>query len=269
MDLQLSGRRALVTGASDGIGASTARFLAAEGATVAVHGRSAEKVAAVVASIVADGGVAHPVTGDVGIEADVEAVAKAASSALGAVDILVCNAGGRARAEPGYADTTADDYRASFQLNAGYSAQLINRLAPAMREQGYGRIILVASAAATQPMGHQPDYGMAKAAMVNLAVSTSKWLRGCGVTVNAISPGAVLTSQLRDYLERTGLRKGWPADWETIEKTAAETMLKIPVGRVGRVEEIASMIAYLASPWAGFVNGANIHVDGGVIGTMT
>jgi NAD(P)-dependent dehydrogenase (short-subunit alcohol dehydrogenase family) len=269
MDLQLTGRRALVTGASDGIGAGTARLLAIEGAIVAVHGRNAEKTRAVVQSIVDAGGAAYPVVGDVGDPQAVEAIADAALAALGAVDILVCNAGGRYRPEPGFEDTELEDYQASFQMNAGYSVQLIKRLAPAMREQRFGRIVLIASAAAIQPMGHQPDYGIAKSAMVSLAVSASKWLRNCGVTVNAISPGAVLTDQLRGYLEQVGQRKGWPEDWETVEKNAAQQMMKIPAGRVGRVEDIASMIAYLASPWAGFVHGANIHIDGGVVGTMT
>lgn len=269
MDLQLAGRRALVTGASDGIGAGIARTLGAEGAAVAVHGRSSAKVDAVVGGIVAAGGSAKPVLGDIGDEQAVEAIADAAIAALGGVDILVCNAGGRARPEPGWADTTLDDYRESFQINAGYSVQLIKRFAPAMREQRYGRIVLVSSAAALQPMGHQPDYGAAKAAMVSLVVSTSKWLRGAGVTINAISPGAVLTNQLKGYLERVAKDKGWPEDWETIERNAAEKMMKIPAGRVGRIDDIASMVAYLASPWAGFVHGANIHINGGVIGTLT
>ena len=198
-----------------------------------------------------------------------EALADAALAALGEIDILVCNAGGRAAAQIGWQETTMEDYRECFQINAGYSVQLIKRLAPLMRERGFGRIILISSAAALQPMGNQPDYGAAKAAMVSIAVSTSKWLRGTGVTVNAISPGAVLTDKLRGYLGKVGKQKGWPEDWDTIEKNAALSMMKIPVGRVGRIDDIASMVAYLASPWAGFIHGANLHINGGVIGTVT
>ena len=269
MDMGLKGRRALVTGASDGIGAATARLLAAEGAIVGVHGRNAERIAAVVAEIRAAGGEAHPVVGDLIDEAAVEALADQALAALGTIDILVLNAGGSAAETLGWEEASLDDDRNTFQLNVGSAVQLIKRLAPPMRKRGYGRIVLISSAAGLQPMGNQPDYGAAKAAMVSLTVSTSKWLRGAGVTINAISPGAVLTSGLRGYLTGVGKQRGWPEDWDTIEQTAAKTMMKIPVGRVGRVDDIASMVAYLASPWAGFIHGANIHIDGGVIGTLT
>jgi 3-oxoacyl-[acyl-carrier protein] reductase len=270
MELALGGRGCLITGASGGIGSATARLLAAEGARVGVHGRNVERTEAVTAEIAASGGVAHALTADLTSDEATDALADAALAALGEIDVLVCNAGGRAQLAPvGWEQSTLENYRETFQINLGYSVRLIQRLAPAMRERGFGRIILIASAAGLQPMGNQPDYGAVKAAMVSLAVSTAKWLRGCGVTVNAISPGAVLTPQLERYLRGVAQQKGWPDDWETIERTAAEKMMKIPVGHVGRPEHIASMIAYLASPQAAFVHGANLHINGGVIGTLT
>jgi NAD(P)-dependent dehydrogenase (short-subunit alcohol dehydrogenase family) len=138
-----------------------------------------------------------------------------------------------------------------------------------MRERGFGRIVLVSSAAGLQPMGNQPDYGAAKAALASLAVSTSKWLRGSGVTINAVSPGATMTGQLRKYLTRVAQEKGWQGSWDEIERRAATEMMKIPAGCFGQPDQVASLIAWLASPWAGFVTGANIHMDGGVIGTLT
>lgn len=270
MDLQLSGKTALITGASNGIGAATARFLAAEGVKVGVHGRDRARTAAVTEEIRRGGGNAHGFIADLVHEAETDQLADEAIAALGAVDILVCNAGGRASLSPiGWAESSMENWRATFDMNVSYSVRLIQRLAPAMRERGWGRIVLVSSAAGLQPMGNQPDYGAAKAAIVSLAVSTSKWLRGSGVTVNAVSPGATLTDQLRRYLGRVAKEKGWGDDWNEIERRAATEMMKIPAGCIGQPEQVASLIAWLASPWAAFVTGANIHMDGGVIGTMT
>jgi len=270
MNLDIAGKAALVTGASGGIGSATARLLVQEGVRVGVHGRDFKRTHAVATEIAHTGGTAHALTADLSDETAVEALADAALKALGQVDILVCNAGGRAKlAQVGWEESTLENYRETFQINLGYSVRLIQRLAPAMRERGYGRIVLIASAAGLQPMGNQPDYGAAKAAMVSLAVSTSKWLRGCGVTINAISPGAIMTPQLESYLTGVARKKNWPGDMATIERNAAREMMKIPVGHVGRPEDIAAMVAYLASPFGAFIHGANLHIDGGVIGTVT
>ena len=270
MDLQLSGKTALVTGASNGIGAATARFLAAEGVSVGVHGRDPGRTAAVAEDLRAAGVAAHGFTADLAQDGEADRLADEALAALGQVDILVCNAGGRAQLAPvGWEESSLENWRATFESNLAYSVRLIQRLAPAMRERGWGRIVLVSSAAGLQPMGNQPDYGAVKAGMVSLAVSTSKWLRGSGVTCNAVSPGATLTDQLRTYLGRIAPAKGWGDDWDEIERRAANEMMKIPAGRFGRPEQIASMIAWLASPWGGCVTGTNIHMDGGVIGTVT
>lgn len=270
MDLKLNGKTALVTGASNGIGAATARLLASEGVTVGVHGRDAGRIEGVVQDIRGAGGDAYPLRADIADEVEVQHLAEAAEAKLGKVDILVCNAGGRASLAPmGWEESHQANWRATFDINVAYSVELIRRLAPGMRKRGHGRIVLVSSAAGLQPMGNQPDYGAAKAAMVSLAVSTSKWLRGCGVTVNAVSPGATMTDQLRGYLRRVAEQKGWGDDWAEIERRAASEMMKIPAGCFGQPEEIASLIAWIASPWSAFMTGANLHIDGGVIGTVT
>lgn len=270
MDLGLKNKRVLVTGASNGIGAETAHLLAAEGAIVGVHGRDEKRIQTVVDAIRTSGGEAHALPADIYDAAAVEALADAAIAALGQIDILVCNAGGASRTDAqGWEDYTVEDYARTYQLNVTSSMQLIKRLAPGMRERGHGRIILISSAAALEPQAGQPDYGAAKAAMISLVVSTSKWLRNSGVTINGISPGAVLTPGLEGFLQSTAKRRGWSGDLEAIEKTAAQSMFRIPVGRVGRASEIAGMVAYLSSDWAGYIHGANIHINGGVIGTFT
>lgn len=270
MKLNLEGRTALVTGASSGLGTAIARFLAGEGVRVGVHGRNAERTQAVAADIHAGGSEAHALIADLVDPQQIARLADEALAALGQVDILVCNAGGRATLAPiGWEESTPENWRVTFDMNVGYSVELIRRLAPAMRDRGHGRIILISSAAGHQPMGNQPDYGAAKAALVNLAISTSKWLRECGVTVNAISPGATMSPALERYLQQVAQKKGWGDDWAEIERRAASEMMKIPAGRVARAEEVAATVAYLASPWAASITGANIHIDGGVIGAMT
>jgi NAD(P)-dependent dehydrogenase (short-subunit alcohol dehydrogenase family) len=270
MDLQLSRKTALVTGASSGIGEATARFLAGEGVQVGVHGRNEERTSQVVQAIRDGGGQAFPFMADLADDGAADRLADEVLRDMGGVDILICNAGGRAQLAPvGWEESSLENWRATFEMNVTYSVRLIQRLAPAMRSRGFGRIVLISSAAGLQPMGNQPDYGAAKAALASLAVSTSKWLRGSGVTVNAVSPGATMTAQLRKYLTKVAQQKGWEGSWEEIERRAATEMMKIPAGCFGQPEQVASLIAWLASPWAGFVTGANIHMDGGVIGTLT
>jgi NAD(P)-dependent dehydrogenase (short-subunit alcohol dehydrogenase family) len=192
------------------------------------------------------------------------------------VDILVLNAGGGARGGDGdpalkgkWEGDSHGDFVATFQLNVFSSATLLQRLAPGMKERGFGRIVLISSAAGLDPQANQPAYGAAKGAMLNLTVSTAKWLAGSGVTINAVAPGAIMTKMTRSFIERTAERRGWEGDFEQLEQQAVKQMMRIPVGRVGRPEEVAGLVGYLVSQYGGFVHGANIRIDGGVIGTVS
>ena len=259
MDLGISGKRALVTGSSSGIGAAVARTLAQEGCAVIVHGRDAAKAQRVAQAI----GAAGIAIGDLATDAGADAVAAAA----GTVDILVNNAGGAAGTSAMHWTAVEEaDWSATYQLNAIAAARMIRRLLPAMQAKGWGRIVNIASAAGTQPIAFGPDYGAAKAAMLNMTVSLAKSLGACGVTANSVSPGMVLTPAVEAWLADLGLAMGWGAvAIGEAEARAAREITPIAVGRIGRVEEIAHVVAMIVSPAAGYMTGANIRVDGGQV----
>ena len=270
MKLGLHGKKALVTGASDGLGAGIAKLYAEEGAIVGVHGRNRERIEEVVSTIRDAGGQAYPLVADLIDPAGAPALVDAALAAMGQVDILVANAGGSGDEKSmTWEGTNEKMWAETFQLNVHSTVELIRRLAPAMKERGYGRIIVMSSAAGIEPIPMQPAYGAAKAALLNLTVSTSKWLRGSGVTINAISPGAILTKATKGYIERAAADRGWEGEFAELEARIVKSQMRIPVGRTGRVREVAGLAAFLASDYAGFIHGADYRIDGGVIGTIS
>ena len=146
---------------------------------------------------------------------------------------------------------------------------MIRRLLPAMQASGCGRIINIASAAGVQPIPFGPDYGAAKAAMLNMTVSLAKSLGACGVTANSISPGVILTPAVQAWVEELARSQQWgELPFDALERKAAAALAPTPVGRIGRVEEIATIVCTIASPGAGYVTGANIRVDGGQVQTL-
>jgi NAD(P)-dependent dehydrogenase (short-subunit alcohol dehydrogenase family) len=262
MDLQLQGKRALVTGSSSGIGAGIAKMLSDEGVSVVITGRNAERTAKVAAGIAAGGGKVVSVVGDLATDEGAAVVGKAALEAFGGIDILINNAGGSSEEEKkSWFEVDLGEWVGSYQKNVIAAGRLIHQMAPAMRERGWGRIIQIASAAGTIPTSAQPDYGPAKAAMINMSLGLSKALSGSGVTVNTVTPGMIMTEGLMDFLKVFSAKRGW----EGTDK-AADYILKgcgQTVNRIGQVEDIAFAVTYLASPLAGFVNGVNMHLDGG------
>lgn len=269
MDLQLKGKRALVTGSSSGIGEAIAHVLAEEGASVVVHGRSVERAAAVRDAIVAAGGTAHAVTGDLSVAETVEQVAREVTAALGGVDILINNSGGTVSSDGAldWFGSPIGDWARCFQSNVVAAVHLVHLLSPAMRANGWGRIIQIGSVVATDPVAGNADYAATKAAMVNLTLSLSKSLRNTGITVNAISPGMIQTPAIDQWLRFIGEENGWGDDQA---KSVAHALATYPqsVNRLGQPRDIGAMAAYLCSPVADFITGANMHVDGGVTANM-
>lgn len=265
MDLALSGRRALVTGSTAGIGEGIARLLAAEGVAVAVNGRSERRGQAVVDSIREAGGKAVLALGDLATDAGANAACEAALQGLGGVDILVSNAAGFAGSSSTSTlfDVPPEDWKTTYDMNVGAAVRMLQRLTPAMKERGWGRIIHIGSLLGATPSGETPDYGVAKTAMVGLTLTAARALAGTGITVNTVSPGTIYTRSVAAWFKAIGAREGWGDDRAKSEAWVLKNVTNQSVGRIGKVEDIAAAVAYLASPLADFVTGVNLKVDGG------
>jgi 3-oxoacyl-[acyl-carrier protein] reductase len=269
MDLQLRGRRALVTGSSSGIGRAIAGTLAAEGVSVVVHGRNAERTAATARAIEAAGGTAHVALGDLATDRGAQDVIQAVEQALGGIDMLVNNVGGNEAAGAGlngWFNDTADVWTRVMQQNLLAPVRMIHAFVPAMRERGWGRVINISSGGGSQPTPHAAAYCGIKAAVNNLTVSLSMDLARSGVTANTVSPGCTRTSMFEKTLRTMGEANGWPDDLDAQEKAFMDLgLFACSSERYGRPEEIGTLVAFLASPLSGFVNGANYRIDGGQV----
>jgi 3-oxoacyl-[acyl-carrier protein] reductase len=261
MDLALTGKRALVTGSTGGIGEGITKILAQEGASIVVQGRNESAARRVQQEIEAAGGKAIVAIGDLSTDEGAKRVVDKALAEFGAIDILVNNAG--AYEVRGWADATPQQWLDTFNQNVLSMVRMIRLLSPQMRKQGWGRIIQISSMVGVQPMGALPDYNVTKAAVINMTVSLAKELANTGVTVNTVTPGPIMTSGWIEWARSIAKTRSWGDDLAQIERRVVQEMLPNSVGRVGRVDDVANAVAFIASPLAGFINGANLRVDGG------
>jgi NAD(P)-dependent dehydrogenase (short-subunit alcohol dehydrogenase family) len=267
MDLQLTGRRALVTGASSGIGRGIARVLAREGAVVVVHGRNAERAQQVADEIRAAGGTAHIALGDLATDEGAAAVVRDTKAAVGELDILVNNIGGTEASGGGlqnWFDVVPEYWAGAMQQNLIGAVRMIHAFVPAMKDAGWGRVINISSGGGTSPPDTVPDYCAAKAGLNNMTVGLSKALARSGVTVNTVSPGCTRTEMFERTLQKVGDAKGWPADMDEREALFMDLgVFPCVTERYGRPEDVGALVAFVASPLAAFVSGANYRIDGG------
>ncbi|SKA39118.1 SDR family NAD(P)-dependent oxidoreductase [Consotaella salsifontis] len=269
MDLELKGKVALVTGSSKGIGEGIAKGLAREKATVVVHGRNRAQADRVAQDIVEAGGRAHVVVGDLTIDEEVRALASEAQALAGRIDILVNNAGGSGPSED-WSNTSPQTWKSVYDRNVLAAVRVTSLLLPAMRQAKWGRVINISSLAAMMPPPDRPDYSAAKAAMIAMTASMAKAVARDGVTVNTVSPGtihsAALDTAFRSAASKQGLAEGVP--WKVVEEAVLPQFAQVPLGRVGTLDEIADAVAFLVSPRAGYITGANLRLDGGMLPTV-
>jgi 3-oxoacyl-[acyl-carrier protein] reductase len=251
MDLDLRGRRALITGGSRGIGFAVADALAAEGTAIGLIARDAAGLAAA-AERLAPRGV--PVTTAVADVTDTPMLNRAVddiATALGGLDHLVANAGGTVGGG-NLTNAGAGDFTATFALNAGHAAELIRAGLPHLRAAGGGAVVIISSITGMRP-APRTAYAAAKAAEIHLAATAAQELAPAGIRVNAVSPGSIM----------------FPGGgWDTFkhdhpEDFAAFLGSQFPFGRLGTLPEVADVVTFLLSARASWITGANIAVDGG------
>jgi NAD(P)-dependent dehydrogenase (short-subunit alcohol dehydrogenase family) len=265
MDLELTGKRAFISGSSQGIGAECARRLATEGCLVVVHGRNRERAEATARDIAAAGGQAAVTVGDLEDDDEANAVAAAALDAFGGIDILVNNVGLSIRPEnPDWTTVPASDWLRSFNVNVVVAVRLAQKMAPGMVERGWGRIINFSSIAGYQAIGQLLDYGPAKAGVHNLTINLSHMLSPRGVTVNTIAPGLIMTPGIGHYMDSMAGQPGWADTREENERKFTTDIAPQPIARGGKPSEIAAAVALLASPLSDYTTGAMLRIDGGV-----
>jgi 3-oxoacyl-[acyl-carrier protein] reductase len=266
MDLGLSGRACVVTGASRGIGRETARQLCAEGARVLLvardEGRLAQAAAECAAAAGETGGTAATLALDITRADAGERMLATATARFGSLDVLVNNAGAAAWRD--LDDVPDEDWRAQYELNVMAPLRAMRAAAPAMAERGWGRIVNVCSTAGKRPSAAMPEYSVAKAAELSLSRLFADRYAKTGVLVNAICPGPVESEM---WMEPGGLLDQSQAlgGAASREEALAEAGSKRPIGRLAEPAEIAAAIAFLCSERASYVAGAAWSVDGGTV----
>jgi 3-oxoacyl-[acyl-carrier protein] reductase len=245
MDLGISGKVALVTGASQGIGLGIARELAQEGARVAISSRTKERIEAAAADIGARGYVHDTVDLDAA-----PGLIDAVTSDLGPIEILVTNTGGPPGGDP--LEFTREQWEAAHRELVVAPMEMINLVVPGMRERGFGRIVSVSSSAARQPIPPLMMSNSHRPGLLGAFKTLSYKLAGDGITLNTILPGRIATDRIKHL-------------HGSIEQAQEIAREEVPAGRLGTAEEIGAAAAFLCSERASYITGQALLVDGGLV----
>ncbi len=239
----LTGKSALVTGASGGIGGAIARALHGAGATVALSGTRMEPLEALAGEL---GARAHVLQCNLSDAAAVEALPKQAVEAMGAVDILVNNAG--ITRDNLFMRMSDEEWREVIEVNLTSTFRLCRGVLRGMMKARWGRIVNISSIVGATGNPGQGNYAAAKAGMVGMSKSLAYEVASRGITVNCVAPGFITTA-MTDKLN---------------DDQKARILTQVPAGRMGEADEIGAAVLYLASPEAGYVTGTTLHVNGGM-----
>jgi 3-oxoacyl-[acyl-carrier protein] reductase len=245
--MSLSGRVALVTGASQGIGRTCALRLAKDGASVVVAARNQEKLNELVTEITTAGGKASAFALDVADENQVKETVKAAITQFGKIDILVNNAG--ITRDQLVMRMKRADWDAVLQTNLTSAYLCIQAVIPSMLKQRWGRIINITSVFGQMGQAGQANYSASKAGLIGLTMAIAREVGSRNITSNAVAPGFIetaMTAVLSDEFKQTAVKQ-------------------IPLGRVGTSEDVASAVAFLASDEASYITGHVLNVNGGML----
>lgn len=261
MELQLKGKVALVTGSYRGTGRAIAMTMAREGATTIIHGFELAAAQAVADEITAQGGIAHAVAGDILTDAGAGAVHDATLEAAGPVDILINNYG---TADAGsWMKSETADWVEAYEKNVLSAVRMTRLTMAGMKTRGWGRVIMLGTIGSTEPAARMPHYYASKGALATMTVSLAKELSGTGITVNIVSPGLIRTKEVEDRFIAQGAAKGWGTTWDEVEPHVLKNFMSNLTGRVTVTQEVADLVAFVASPLAGSLMALNMRIDGG------
>jgi len=259
MDLGLKDRVAIVTASSKGLGKAVASGLAFEGARVVICARGEERLVKTAEEIGAlAGSSVLPIPTDVTKYAEVKSLVERVVEMFGRVDILICNAGGPPQAS--FLELSTEDWYRAIELNLMSTIYLAREVIPHMKRQRWGRIVNMTSVAVKQPIDGLILSNVARTGVVALSKTLSNELARDNILVNTVCPGYTLTERVEELARRRAARDGIsPEDvfrmWEGM----------IPMGRLGRAEEFANLVVFLASERASYITGVAIQIDGGYV----
>ncbi|BDZ51270.1 ketoacyl reductase [Frondihabitans sucicola] len=266
MDLGISGKKALITGADSGIGWHTARLLLAEGVTVVISDQDQESLDKAAADLDAKSGKLFAFAADITNVDDLSAMHAKVKDAIGEIDILVQSAGVTG-AQGLFHEIDDKGWTSTLEIDLMGPVRLVKEFLPDLRSGGWGRLVLVASEDALQPYDDELPYCAAKAGIMSFAKGLSRSYATEGLLVNTVGPAFIHTPMTDAMMEKRSKEVDQPFD-KAIETFLDDKRPYMELKRRGEPDEVANVIAFLCSEAASFVNGSNYRVDSGSVATI-